>query len=266
MELTHGSLFAGIGGFDLGFERAGFKTVWQVEIDPFCRKVLEKHWPSAERFDDVRECCPYTLRWNDGRCAECGRKHWLRWCDVITAGFPCQDVSWCGLGAGLDGKRSGLVWHALDLICTLRPRIALLENVSALLDRGIGRILAKLAEGGFDAEWDCLPASAFGAYHERDRAFIVAYRQKGNGKPHDLLEASKERRASLQSRRLHSMAVATRAERENTRLEHEPRLARMVLRIPDQVQRLEALGNTVDPRISEWLAWRIRQVIEREGF
>jgi DNA (cytosine-5)-methyltransferase 1 len=138
------------------------------------------------------------------------------------------------------------------------------ENVAALLDRGMGDILRDLAESGYCAEWDCLPASAFGAYHERDRAFIVAYCEEGNGEPYDLLEAGDQWRSSFQSRRLHSMAVATRAKRENTRLEHEPGLARMVFRIPNQIQRLEALGNTVDPRITEWIAERIKKVIIKD--
>lgn len=198
------------------------------------------------------------------RCAECGRLYWLRYADAISAGFPCQDVSYCGLGEGLDAERSGLVWEAIRVIRELRPRIALLENVAALLDRGMGRIIGSLAESGYDCEWDCFPASAFGAYHDRDRVFIVAHRTEGNGKSHDLLEAGDEWRASFQSRRLHSMAVATRAQRENSRLEHESGLARMVLRIPDQVERLEALGNVCCPQIAEWIAQRIKAVLEAE--
>jgi DNA (cytosine-5)-methyltransferase 1 len=257
--MTHGSLFAGIGGFDLGFERAGIKTVWQVEIDPFCRKVLEKHWPKVLRYDDIRECCGSLLRQDTDsmRCAECGRLYWLPYADIISGGFPCQDISYCGYGEGLDGERSGLWWEQHRIIRELRPQLALVENVSALLGRGFGRVVGSLAEIGYDCEWDCFPASAFGAYHDRDRVFIVAHRKEGNGFPHDLLEAGEEWRASFQSRRLHSMAVATRAERENSRLEHEPGLARMVSRIPDQVQRLEALGNICIPQIAEWIGRRI---------
>jgi DNA (cytosine-5)-methyltransferase 1 len=157
--LTHGSLFAGIGGFDLGFERAGIKTVWQVEIDPFCRKVLEKNFPHAERFDDIRGC---------------GR-HNLTGVDVIAGGFPCQDVSNAGKRAGIDGTRSGLWSQMRRVICELRPRIVVVENVAALLGRGLERVLGDLAESGFDAEWDCIPAFAVGAPHRRDRVFIVAY-------------------------------------------------------------------------------------------
>lgn len=240
-ELTMGSLFAGIGGFDLGFERAGFKTKWQVEIDEYCRRVLARHFPDAERFTDVRECGSNNLKQ----------------VDVICGGFPCQDISYCGLGAGLEGERSGLVFHALRIIRELRPRIAVLENVAALLNRGMGRVIGGLAASGYDSEWDCFPASAFGLYNDRDRVFIVAHRTEGDGQPHDLLEAGDQWRSSFQSRRLHSMAVATRAKRENTRLEHEPGLARMVLMIPNQVERLESLGNVVVPPIAEWIAERI---------
>lgn len=185
--------------------------------------------------------------------------------DVLTGGFPCQDISFCGKGAGLAGERSGLWRQMLRAVRFFRPRVTVVENVSALLDRGMGEILGDLAESGLDAEWDCLPASAFGYYHDRDRILIVAYSAEGNGFTHDLLEAGDEWRASFQSRRLHSMAVATRAERENTRLEHEPRLARMVLRIPNQVQRLEALGNVIVPDVAQWIAERIKAVLTQDN-
>jgi len=159
---TVGSLFAGIGGFDLGLERAGMEIKWQVEIDPFCRAVLAKHWPDVRRYEDVR-----TVG------AELG------YVDVICGGFPCQDISTAGKGAGLAGERSGLWSEYLRLICHLRPRYVVVENVAALLARGMGTVLGDLAEGGYDAEWDCLPAVAFGAPHRRDRVWIVAYPKCG---------------------------------------------------------------------------------------
>src|SRR5438309_1442418 len=132
--MTHGSLFAGIGGFDLGFERAGIETVWQVEIDPFCRKVLEKHWPNVRRFEDVRKC----------------GAHNLERVDIVTGGFPCQDVSAANTeGEGLDGDRSGLWFEYQRIISELRPAIAVVENVANLLNRGIERILGGLAEIGY---------------------------------------------------------------------------------------------------------------------
>lgn len=174
MTLTVGSLFSGIGGLDLGLERAGFTISWQVENDEFCQKVLEKHWPNTPRFRDVRECGGDTL----ARV------------DLIAGGFPCQDISSAGRRAGITGERSGLWSEFYRIICELRPRYVLVENVAALLypikrkrnnhiigiePAPVGRVLGDLAEVGYDAEWDILPASAFGAHHERERAFIVAY-------------------------------------------------------------------------------------------
>ncbi len=158
-KLTFGSLFAGIGGFDLGFERAGMACKWQVEINDYATKVLEKHWPSVHRERDIREC----------------GQHNLQRVDVICGGFPCQDISYAGRGAGLDGERSGLFFEALRLVCELQPRAVVLENVAGLLTRGLDRVLGSLAEVGFDAEWHCIPAAAVGATHIRDRVFIMAY-------------------------------------------------------------------------------------------
>ena len=155
--LTFGSLFAGIGGFDLGFERAGFQCKWQVEIDDYATKILERHWPDVHRERDIRQC---------------GRRN-LERVDCIIGGFPCQDISYAGKGAGLDGARSGLFFEAIRLVCELRPRAVVLENVAGLLTRGLDRVLGTLAEIGFDAEWHCIPAAAVGAPHIRDRLFII---------------------------------------------------------------------------------------------
>jgi len=105
VPLSFGSLFAGIGGFDLGFERAGMVCKWQVEIDDYATRVLAKHWPSVHRERDIRDCGPHNLER----------------VDVICGGFPCQDISYAGLGAGLDGERSGLFFEAIRLVCELRP-------------------------------------------------------------------------------------------------------------------------------------------------
>jgi len=159
MEVTFGSLFAGIGGIDLGFERAGFTCKWQVEIDDYANKVLEKHWPNVHRERDINDC---------------GKEN-LEWVDVIVGGFPCQDLSYAGRGAGLDGERSGLFFETVRLVCELRPRIIMLENVAALLTRGLDRVCGTLAAVGYDAEWHCIPAAALGAPHIRDRIFILGY-------------------------------------------------------------------------------------------
>lgn len=150
-------LFSGIGGFSLGLERAGMRTVAFCEIDPFCRRVLAKHWPNVPCHDDVR-----TL---DGRALVV---------DVICGGFPCQDISQAGLRAGITGSRSGLWQHLVRAIRLVRPQYAIVENVAALLGRGMGDVLGDLAEIGYDAEWHCIPASAVGAPHRRDRIWIIA--------------------------------------------------------------------------------------------
>jgi DNA (cytosine-5)-methyltransferase 1 len=242
--MTYGSLFSGIGGMDLGLDRAGLECRWQVEISPFGRRVLAKHWPDVPKHDDVKTFPPNEGDWS---------------VDLITGGFPCQDVSLAGKRAGIDGGRSGLWAEYKRIILAIRPRYVLVENTPGLLSSGFGRVLGDLASLGFDAEWDCFPASAFGAYHERDRVFILAYRPRVDGHSRRLLETSREGRASLQSRRLSCMAVATRAERSNQRLEREPRLARLVDGVPDRTHRLERLGNAIFPDVTEWIGHRLME-------
>jgi DNA (cytosine-5)-methyltransferase 1 len=157
--LTFGSLFAGIGGFDLGFERAGMVCKWQVEINDYAQKVLAKHWPKVHREADIKTV----------------GKHNLEYVDVICGGFPCQDISYAGRGAGLDGERSGLFFEAIRVVRELQPRVVVLENVSALLTRGLDQVLGTLASLGYDAEWHCIPAAYVGAPHIRDRVFVLAY-------------------------------------------------------------------------------------------
>ena len=157
--LTIGSLFSGIGGLELGLERAGMRTVWQVEMDKYATRILERHWPDVIRFRDVREV----------------GAHNLPPVDLICGGFPCQDISYAGKGAGIRGERSGLWTEFARIVRELRPRYVVVENVAALLSRGLDVVLGDLAACGYDAEWDCIPAAAVGAYHVRDRIFIVAY-------------------------------------------------------------------------------------------
>lgn len=157
--LTFGSLFAGIGGFDLGLERAGMVCKWQVEIDEYASKVLAKHWPNVHRWDDV---CTWPQENTE-------------YVDVICGGFPCQDISYAGKGAGLDGERSGLWFEFARVVREMEPRAVAVENVAALLTRGLDEVLGTLASLGYDAEWDCIPAAAVGAPHIRDRIFILGY-------------------------------------------------------------------------------------------
>ena len=153
-------LFSGIGGFSLGLERTGgFETVAFCEIDPFCRKVLAKHWPGVPCHEDVTK-----LRGED-----------VGPVDVICGGFPCQDVSNAGNQAGLAGQRSGL-WYEYDrLVGEIRPRLVIVENVRALLHRGLDEVLKCFAERGYDAWWRTISAADIGLPHTRERVWIVAY-------------------------------------------------------------------------------------------
>jgi DNA (cytosine-5)-methyltransferase 1 len=156
-------LFSGIGGWSLGLQRAGFRTVAFAECDEYCRAVLGRHWPGVPCYADVRDVTADRLM-ADGIAP-----------DVVAAGWPCQDLSYAGKGAGLAGERSGLWREVARIVRELRPRYVLLENVAALLGRGLGDVLGDLAEVGYDAEWHCIPASHVGAPHRRDRIWIVAY-------------------------------------------------------------------------------------------
>src|SRR5262245_6041458 len=173
---TFGSLFSGIGGLDLGLERAGWECRWQVEIDEWCRAVLARHWPGVPRWDDAKtfpssdaESVLRRAPWNDGRLAPDGQG-----VDLVCGGFPCQPVSLAGKRLGQDDER--WLWPEFArIVRLLRPRFVLVENVPGLLARGMGDVLGDLAASGYDTEWDCIPAAAAGAPHLRYRVFIVAY-------------------------------------------------------------------------------------------
>ena len=269
-EITFGSLFAGIGGFDLGFERAGMVCKWQVEIDDYANRVLAKHWPNVHRERDIRSA---------------GR-HNLERVDVICGGFPCQDISYAGQGAGLDGERSGLFFEAIRVVRELRPRVVVLENVAALLTRGLDRVLGTLAEIGFDAEWHCIPASAVGAPHIRDRVFVLAYsssygdseRKKHSGRSRpdkqsavwmdSNAESSGRKRSDIpnssskgtrKDRRLQSARVCSGI---NRWWATEPDVGRVAYGVPKRVDRLRGLGNAVVPQVAEFIGRKINDALD----
>lgn len=194
-------LFSGIGGFSLGLERTGgFETVAFCEIEEFPRRVLAKHWPEVPCYDDVRTLTADILD-RDG----VGR------IDVITGGFPCQDISTAGRQAGMgEGTRSGLWSEIIRLVGELSPCFVIVENVANLLSgpserRGgwFSRVLGDLAECGYDAEWENIPASAMGAPHRRERVWIVGYPSKiGYGKRQKSREFRVEGDLFLQAKRL----------------------------------------------------------------
>lgn len=152
-------LFSGIGCMSLGLDRTGgFQTVAFCEIEPFPASVFAQYWPDIPNLEDVT-----TAEFTEGMA------------DVVVGGFPCQDLSDAGLRAGLSGERSGLYRELVRAIRVVRPKYAIVENVAALLNRGMGTVLGDMAEIGYDLEWDCVPAEVVGAPHERDRVWIVAH-------------------------------------------------------------------------------------------
>lgn len=161
-KLTVGSLFSGIGGFDLGMEKAGLEIIWQCEIDKHCQQVLKQHWPNMRLYDDVRE-----INKSNTVCP-----------DVIVGGFPCQDLSVAGKRGGLAGERSGLWYEFHRVIAELKPRWVVIENVPGLLSSNEGRdfatILYGLGECGYLSAWRILDAKYFGVAQQRERVFIVA--------------------------------------------------------------------------------------------
>lgn len=275
--LTMGSLFAGIGGFELGFESTGrIKTEWQVEKDDYAQRVLAKHWPDVYRHDDV---CTFPTPQ-------------AKPVDIITAGWPCQDISFAGKGAGLDGQRSGLFYEAIRIVRDLGPSYIVLENVRAILNRGIDRVLGTLADIGYDCEWHSIRAASVGAPHRRERVFIIAYcrgerlegvREAGaKGEPTGRVggESSRLGEVSMLRRlRMHPPLPFTRMgvqlfchRRKRFReLQYGPIYGsdlwpsytgriRVADGIPDRTHRLRCLGNAVVPQVAQVVAERLLEI------
>ncbi len=226
-------LFSGIGGFSLGLERTGgFETVAFVEIEQFCRRVLAKHWPKVPQYDDVRTVSRHRLV-ADGVFA-----------NVVTAGFPCQDISSAGVQAGIGAEtRSGLYRQAIRLVAEIRPFVAVFENVVRLLSgpqeapgAWFWQFLRDLAEIGYSAEWHCITAASIGAPHERDRVWIIAY-------PNE---------AQLERGR-----ISSRIHQEHTNFSNscwgkdKSGVVRTLDGVPNWMDRVGSLGNAVVPQIPE---------------
>jgi DNA (cytosine-5)-methyltransferase 1 len=281
-----GSLFAGIGGFDLGLAWAGYDIAWQVEQDEWCRKVLAKHWPDVARFTDVRDC----------------GLHNLEPVDVICGGFPCQDISLAGRQAGLDGERSSLWWDMRRIVGELRPPYVIVENVPNLFIRGFDRVLGSLSEIGYDAEWGVISANDVGAPHLRQRLWIVAHphgddgrragspvpseqhtrvEHRGGGTGLDVGESAEElaytigprleghtgdvsyihqpgRVASGPDGSTADAGVYDRTEWHHQGWATEPNVGRVAHGVSRRVDRLRGLGNAIVPQIAYWLGTRIK--------
>ena len=153
--------FAGIGGFSYAADKlvGGFKTTQFIEINPFCQKILNKHWPNIPIHNDIN-----TFTAGIGQF------------DCITGGFPCQDISVAGNQKGItEESRSGLFYSLMRVIRMVRPRFVVMENVAAILNNGLDIVLGELSEAGYDAEWSIISASSLGAAHRRSRWWCVAY-------------------------------------------------------------------------------------------
>ena len=231
-------LFSGIGGFSLGLERAGMRTVAFCEIDPFNRQILKKNWPNVPCYPDVRELSGQKL-WDDGNTVSI---------QVICGGFPCQDISIANVeGAGLDGERSGLWFEYARIIRDIRPRYVIVENVADLLNRGMDRVLGTLADLGYDAEWRVLRGIDLGLPFIGERVWIVA-------------TAGSERR-ERRFQYLGSLGIETTpsAERRHQAIRARRELETYLdsLRADDGLsvsmerRRLYGLGNAVTPEIPE---------------
>ena len=250
--MTFGELFAGIGGFSLGLERAGMQCKWQVEIEPYATAVLAKHWPDVRRHDDVRTFPPAHTHTHTHDFSV----------DLICGGFPCQDISVAGKGAGLAGARSGL-WHEFArVIGELRPRYVIVENVAALLARGMGTVLGDLSALGYDAEWHVVPASAVGAPHRRERVWIVAVRNANSQREVGDGISDTDSAGRQQQRWTEPVPAQQFAAQCDSWWESEPDVGRVAHGIPSRVDRLRCLGNAVVPQIVEIIG---RAILEREG-
>lgn len=241
-------LFSGIGGFSLGLERTGgFETVAFCEIEKFPRKVLAKHWPEVPCYHDVTKLTGDILE-RDGIAV-----------DVITGGFPCQDISVAGARAGMgEGTRSGLWSDCLRLVGELRPKFALFENVSNLLSGPseqpggwFSTILSDLAGAGYDAEWADIPASYVGAWHRRGRVWILAYPNEISG------QQGFTKEPVLRQQYVSEQSEGAFEEWTGRSSLPKSRICGRHDGIPEVPHRLAALGNAVVPQIPELIGHAI---------
>ena len=235
MTLTVGSLFSGIGGLDLGLERAGLKVIWQSEIDPYCNKVLKKHWPEVPNYGDIKQI--------DWRTVERP--------NVICGGYPCQPFSTAGKRHGTDDPRHLWPW-VRTAISELRPDYAILENVPGHLTMGGTAVIGDLANIGYDAEWRLISAAGLGAPHKRNRLIIVAYPnvfKLGDFNKCSIIKGTYATRRKV--------FVADSSSRSpggtNSQWAFEPGMGRVANGVSARVDRLRGLGNAVVPQVAEYV-------------
>jgi DNA (cytosine-5)-methyltransferase 1 len=270
MTLTVGSLFSGIGGLDLGLERAGMNVIWQSEIDPYACRVLKKHWPEVPNYGDIK-----AINWGD-----------IVRPDVLCGGYPCQPFSNAGKRKGTDDPRHLWPW-VRQAISELRPRYAILENVRGHLSMGGLSVIGELASIGYDAEWRIVSAASVGANHRRDRLIIVAYPNNTRSHSAQINSANTRVNALGRARRCSanvanadsqgrnwnrltlrqetphtvftSRSTHTQWDEITANWETEPNVGRVANGVPSRVDRLRGLGNAVVPQVAEVIG---RLVIE----
>jgi DNA (cytosine-5)-methyltransferase 1 len=230
-QLTVGSLFSGIGGLDLGLERAGMRVIWQSEIDPYASRVLNKHWPKVTNYGDIKK-----INWAD-----------IPPTDVICGGYPCQPFSLASnVRKGEEDERHLWPW-VRDAISHIRPRYVILENVQGHLSLGGTTVVREITDLGYVCEWRVIPATAVGARHRRNRLFIVAY-------PRSAWRSG--RRGAFEG---DNAEITRHVARGAQYWENEPNLGRMANGVPRRMDRLKGLGNAVVPQVAEYVG---RLVIE----
>lgn len=239
--LTVGSLFSGIGGLDLGLERAGMTVRWQSEIDPYATRVLARHWPTVPNLGDIT-----TIDWS-----------LVEPVDVICGGYPCQPFSLNGHRRGGSDERH--LWpHFADAVRILRPRFVVAENVPGHLSLGFDRVLADLAGLGFDVEWSTVSACSMGAPHTRERLYFVAHTEgeRWGGQRHATPTHATRRAGSVDRQFEGSGAV------DYWTAVPQPVTLGMAHGVPDELDRarLKAHGNAVVPQVAEWVGRRIMEV------
>lgn len=241
--MKHLDLFSGIGGFHLAGEivwGGKFNTIAHVEIDSFCQKVLKKHWPEVPIISDIKEY-----------------KHDGAKIDLVTTGFPCQDISTCGKGEGLQGKRSGLWFESFRIICEVRPKFIIIENVAMLLVRGGATVLNCLASIGYNAEWKVLSAKESGAWHERKRLFIVAYPDSLGLVPGFFLEKINNKKCN---RTWPSTTTYGAYDIEGRKYPEMAGDLGMANGIQEVLDRLKSLGNAIVPQVVVPIMQTIKQL------
>ena len=241
MTLTVGSLFSGIGGLDLGLERAGMRVIWQSEIDPYACRVLAKHWPEVPNHGNIKE-----IDWDT-----------IERPDVICGGYPCQPFSTAGRRRGEEDPRHLWPW-VREAISRLQPRYAILENVRGHLTLGGLSVVGELAAIGYDAEWRVISAASVGANHRRDRIFIVAYPTGRFGR---YTESQCLGAVFGQAAELGECGGAARS--VSDWWEVEPGVGRVADGIPNRVDRLRGLGNAVVPQVAEVVGRLVVEHAER---